>query len=734
MKDKREIHSHFSLRKRAEKKLKKQSERLKTLSRQDIKNLVHELGTYQIELEIQNEDLRRSQEQLETSRRKYSDLYNFAPIGYFTLDHNLVIKEMNLTGAGMLGAERSYLLNRPFIVRVAKSDREAFVKHVQAVNSMNGRESCELRLRRRDGSEFYAVLESIGDHEGGVKIAMIDVSDRKNAEDAIRRQADLLNLTQDTIIVRNMQDAIIFWNRGAEETYGWLYSEAVGKISHKLFKTRFPEALGKIMDELLKTGSWKGELVHTKRDGSEIVVSSRCTLQRNESGEPAAILEINTDITERKRMEEAIRFQAFHDPLTGLPNRRLFMDHLSREISHVKRKGEVLAVLFLDLDRFKPINDSLGHIVGDRILQSISDRLKDRMRESDIIARMGGDEFAIVVTNINHPEDATRIADKVLSGFYEPVLLDNREFNLSASIGISMFPQDGDVPEALIKNADIAMYKAKQRGRNNYQFFNTEMNAKSLERLIIETSLRQMLGRGELLVHYQPQIDVRSGRIVAAEALARWKHPRLGLLAPAQFIPLAEESGLIASIDEWVLRSAAAQVREWQKSGWEDLRVSVNLSAGHFHRSGLVDLISRLLKDCDLDPQFLEVEITESVVMQDVETTFRNLKALTAMGIVLAIDDFGTGYSSLSYLRKLSARKLKIDKSFVAGLPADQDSRAVITAIIAMAHSMKLSVIAEGVETEEQCSMLISLGCDGIQGYLIEKPLPTEEFKKLIAA
>ena len=477
------------------------------MSRQDIHKLVHELGTYQIELEIQNEELRDAQDHLETSRRKYSDLYNFAPVGYFTLDRDLLIRELNFTGATMPGTERGLLLNRPFINHVAKSDRRTFLRHFEKVLSKAGRSTGELRLLRKDGSQFHAVLESASEESGSISLAVIDVSDRKNAENAVRRQADLLNLTHDTIIVRNMEDAVIFWNRGAEDAYGWQSREALGRVSHMLLKTRFPEPFGEIMDALLKTGSWKGELVHTRRDGSEIVVSSRWALQRNEAGEPAAIMEINSDITDRKKMEETIRFQAYHDALTSLPNRQLFMDHLSREINHVKRKNELLGVLFLDLDKFKVINDTLGHSTGDRILQSVSKRLKDRMRESDIIARMGGDEFAIVVSSINHPEDASRIADKVLSAFLDPILLDNREFSLGASIGISMFPKDGELPEALIRNADIAMYKAKQRGRNNYQFFDPEMNAKSIERMTVETSLRQMVGRGELIVHYQPQID-----------------------------------------------------------------------------------------------------------------------------------------------------------------------------------------------------------------------------------
>ena len=421
MKKKNAINDQLSLRKRAEEKLSKQSELIETLSRQDIKSLVHELGHLPDRTRDPERGPRTAQEHLETSRRKYSDLYNFAPVGYFTLDPGLLIRELNFTGAMMLGTEKNGLLNRPFVTHVAKSDRQSFLSHFQEERSKADRNTGEFRMRRKDGSEFHAVLESVSETSGWISLAVIDVSDRKSAETAVRRQAELLNLTRDTIIVRNMEDTIIFWNQGAADAYGWQSSEAEGRISHRLLKTRFPEPYGKIMDAVLKTGSWKGELSHTRRDGSVLVVSSRWTLQRGEAGDPVAIMEINSDITEKKKLEDAIRFQAYHDSLTDLPNRRLFMDHLSREINHVKRKNELLGVLFLDLDKFKIINDTLGHSTGDRILQAVSKRLKDRMRESDIIARMGGDEFAIVVTSINHPEDASRIADKVLAAFLDSI-------------------------------------------------------------------------------------------------------------------------------------------------------------------------------------------------------------------------------------------------------------------------------------------------------------------------
>ncbi|MEW6118409.1 MAG: EAL domain-containing protein [Nitrospirota bacterium] len=446
------------------------------------------------------------------------------------------------------------------------------------------------------------------------------------------------------------------------------------------------------------------------------------------------LIESLIDISERKQMEETIWRQAYHDDLTGLPNRILFIDHLTLALTQAHRSRQKLAVMFLDLDRFKMINDALGHSVGDRLLQKVAHRLRASLREEDTVARMGGDEYTVLLPHIAHENDVVTIAKKILAAFEQSFLIDGHEFSVTTSVGISLYPDDGSDIETLLKNADVAMYHAKEQAGNNYQFYSPSLNSRALKRITIERRLRQVFEREELVVYYQPQVSAATRQIVCAEALVRWQHPEQGLLSPVQFIPLAEETGLIDRIDEWVLRTACAQSRTWQEHGGTPFVITVNLSARQFQHSNLADIVSRVLRETGLSPELLELEITESVAMKNMELTVANLTKLTGMGVKVSIDDFGTGYSSLSYLKKLPIQKLKIDKTFITGLGEDPDDNAIVSAIIALAHNLKLNVAAEGVETEDQLSFLQSYGCDVLQGYLFSEPLPVKRFGKLIEA
>lgn len=437
------------------------------------------------------------------------------------------------------------------------------------------------------------------------------------------------------------------------------------------------------------------------------------------------------DITERKRMEEAVRFQAYHDILTGLPNKTLFMEHLGMELTLARRKKKTLSVLFLDLDRFKGINDTMGHTVGDGVLKEVAARLQTCMRRSDTIARIGGDEFAVLLPEIELAEEAAKTVNKIIAAFQPVFRVEGHELHMSTSIGISIYPGDGDYPEILLKNADMAMYHAKELGRNNYQFYNSAMNARAVRRLVLEGNLRRSLERGEMVLHYQPLIDMQTRRLTGAEALVRWRHPELGLLAPAQFIPLAEETGVIEGIDQWVLQAACRQARDWQKKGYH-LTITVNFSGKKFGKPGLPRLVSHTLREAGLKPESLELDIDENSAMRAEAETLSNLAGLAGMGVKCAIDDFGSGYSSLGVLKRLPVRKLKIARTFVAGLSEEPDYRSVINAAIVLAHTMKLEVAAGGVETEEQFSFLHSSRCDEIQGFLFSEPVPAEEFDGLI--
>ncbi len=441
---------------------------------------------------------------------------------------------------------------------------------------------------------------------------------------------------------------------------------------------------------------------------------------------------IMIDITERKRMEETIKHLAYHDILTGLPNRLLFIDHLRLALSQSSRNQHMVAVLYLDLDNFKEINDSLGHAFGDQLLQAVSRRLKTCLRESDTIARIGGDEYSVLLPHADNEEDIVTIAGKIISAFQQPFIIGNHTLHTSASIGISLYPYDGTDVETLLKNADAAMYNAKKRGRNTYRFYNPAMNNRTLERMKLTNRLRHAIESGELVVYYQPQVNIDTGQILCAEALVRWQHPEMGLLQPMQFIPLAEETGLITQIDEWVLRTACAQNITWQKAGYSPVSIMVNLSSRHFQQPDIVDTVSQILKETGLEPGFLGIEITERTLMQDIDLTIPYFNKLAGTGIRFCIDDFGIGYSSLNYLKKLPVQMLKIDKSFISGLSTDPDYKTITNAVINLAHSLKLSVVAEGVETDDQLAFLQIIHCDEMQGYHFSRPLPSEEFVQFL--
>jgi diguanylate cyclase (GGDEF)-like protein/PAS domain S-box-containing protein len=449
-------------------------------------------------------------------------------------------------------------------------------------------------------------------------------------------------------------------------------------------------------------------------------------------GRPAA-LGIAFDVTERKRAEDQIKELAYHDALSGLPNRLLFNDRLAVAVAQAHRSASRLAVLFLDLDRFKVINDSLGHSLGDRLLQEVGRRLQAAVREGDTVARLGGDEFILLLPGIGRAEDAAKVADKILDTLKFPVRLEDRELFVTASIGISLYPEDGFDVESLIKNADTAMYRAKEQGRDNYQLYTHAMNETAVERLALESSLRKALPGGQLVLHYQPLLDLGSGKVHGVEALLRWNHPERGLVAPSEFLSLAEITSLIVPMGPWTLRTACARAREWQGMGHPTLTVAVNLSARQFQQPDLVSQVKRALDETGLPPSSLDLEITETHAMQNAEATIMTLRELKRLGVRISIDDFGIGYSSLSYLKRLPIDTLKIDQSFVRDITTDPDDAAIATAVIALAHTLKLQVVAEGVETQEQLEFLSARHCDRMQGYLFSRPLAADECGEFLA-
>jgi diguanylate cyclase (GGDEF)-like protein/PAS domain S-box-containing protein len=467
-------------------------------------------------------------------------------------------------------------------------------------------------------------------------------------------------------------------------------------------------------------------------------------IEQDDSGRALRLVGAVHDITQRKDAEEQVRRLAYFDTLTGLPNRLLFTEQLIKALAHAERHGQEVAIMFIDLDDFKRVNDTLGHGAGDDLLKQIGARLASSVRTLDsvtrhgfdddcnTIARLGGDEFIVLLNNVSHAVDAASVARRLVAALAEPVTLLGNELYVTCSVGVAIYPCDGNDIETLLMNADTAMYRAKESGRGGFQFYDRSMNARARERLQMETLLRHAVERDEFVLHYQPRVELASGRIVGAEALIRWQHPERGLLAPKEFIPLAEDAHLVIPIAEWVIGAVCRQISAWQAAGFKPIPVAINLAAPHLREKALPELVERVLREHALPSSLLEIEVTESILLHDPEVSLANARRLAELGVSLSIDDFGTGYSSLSYLKRLPISSLKIDQSFVRDIATDPDDAAIITAIIAMAHRLNLRVVAEGVETEAQRSFLRTHACDEFQGFLVSVPLPAPEFERLL--
>lgn len=554
----------------------------------------------------------------------------------------------------------------------------------------------------------------------------------------LRRQASLLDLAQDAIIVCGMDHRVLFWNQGAERLYGWRQAEVGGDFS----VTRLQNggaAFEQALHDVRARGEWSGELEQVRRDGSAVTVGARWTLVRDEQGAPESVLAIHTDITARKAAEREIQQLAFFDPLTQLPNRLLLMDRLQHALATEHRSGRGGALMFIDLDNFKTLNDTLGHGVGDLLLQQVAGRLLDSVRESDTVARLGGDEFVVLLEDLGHGDHAVaqharQIGEKILSALNAPFVLDGNEHLSTCSIGVAPFHRHGTSVEELLKQADIAMYQAKGAGRNTLRFFDPALQAAVSARAALEADLRVALAQSALSLHYQPQVNAE-GRVTGVEALVRWPHGEHGAIAPADFIPLAEDTGLIMQLGRWVLRQACFQLARWAKDpATAGLSMAVNVSPRQFRHPDFVAQCTSVLARTRADARLLKFELTEGLLIEDVEATTAKMAALKAYGVGFALDDFGTGYSSLAYLRRLPLDQIKIDQSFVRALGRDANDDAIVRTIIALARSLGLQVMAEGVETAAQRDFLVREGCSDFQGYLFSRPLPAVALPAYLAS
>jgi diguanylate cyclase (GGDEF)-like protein/PAS domain S-box-containing protein len=612
----------------------------------------------------------------------------------------------------------------------------------QELFSRPGSQSYEAAIVAADGKVHHTIYNKATFNKPDGSVAgligtITDVSGLKEAQAALReseaRFRDLTELSSDW-----------YWEQDAEfrlteissnlRNIGLDTDEKIGKTRWDMKGVRMTEEERQAHKDTLMAHKPFQNFVYQIADSGgnlhTISISGRPIF--DEEGRFTGYRGTGTDITEEKKVEDQIRHMAHHDALTELPNRVLLHDRIGQAIAQARRNRRVAALLVIDLDRFKNINDSLGHQVGDGLLRTVAERLVACVRDADTVARMGGDEFVVVLTDLKRAEDAGPIAQKILGALPRPVNIEDHELRVTSSIGICAYPHDGEDVETLMRNADAAMYHAKETGRNNFQFFTRQMNTAANQRLLLEKDLRLALEREEFTIDYQPQVDLKTGGIVGFEALIRWRHPRRGMVAPSEFIPVAEETGLITPIGEWVLRGACMQARNWRTLGYPQLRVSVNCSAQQFRQEGLVDVVARTLQQTGLPASSLKLEITESVIVEHAEHVIARLKALDNIGVRLSIDDFGTGYSSLGYLKRFPIHELKIDRSFVRDIGTDPDDAAIVSAIIAMARGLELQVVAEGVETAEQLAFLKKLGCDWAQGYYFSKPLPAEEIEPLL--
>jgi diguanylate cyclase (GGDEF)-like protein/PAS domain S-box-containing protein len=601
---------------------------------------------------------------------------------------------------------------------------------------------------RRDRAEdnLRGTLQKLGSNIQALSRANFrlqeEIVERRAAEEKLfdeRERAEVtLKSIGDGVITTDIDGKVVYLNPAAEKLSGWTTKDAVGRHIAEVFRIIDPvtrQAVPQPVESALYGNDitrlpQSRILVH--RDGSESTVDDTCAPIHDPHGKVIGAVVVIHDVSAVRAMSLKMAHVSQHDALTDLPNRVLLNDRLSQAIALALRNNKKTAVLLLDLDRFKHVNDMLGHYVGDRLLKEIAKRIKGCMREADTVSRQGGDEFIILLQEVSDTIGTARAATQVLSLIAQPYFIDDHEVHITGSLGISVCPDDGEDADTLIKHADAAMYQAKMQGRNKYQFFTPGINERAVKRFALEGSLRRALAREESALYYQPKMDVATGSITGAEALLRWPSRGMELASAAQFIPIAEESGLIIPIGEWVLRKACEQNRAWQEAGYAPIPIAVNVSAVQFKEKNFLELVSRTLDQTGLDPRYLELELTESVTMQDIEFTITLLESLKEMGVGLAIDDFGTGYSSLSYLKRFPIDTLKVDRSFIKDIVTDPDDAAITSAIISMAKILKQKVVAEGVETLEQFEFLRTQGCDLIQGYYVSEPLSAEDFERKI--
>jgi diguanylate cyclase (GGDEF)-like protein/PAS domain S-box-containing protein len=700
-------------------------------------------------------DRKAVQDVLRISEARFRAISDASPLGLFVSDAQGGCVYTNAAYQGISGLSFDDTLGTNWSMAIHPEDRERVLAEWRIAARDQGPFQTEFRFLQGDDSVVWTRVNSAAMRDGEKSFGLVqtveDISERKLIESGLRaaeealfeekeRAQVTLNSIGDAVLTTDLRGNMTYLNQVAEKMTGWSREAALGRPLDEVFKiingaTRevAPNPARHAIQENQAVGL-SADCLLIRRDGVESAIEDSSAPIHDRDGQVIGAVIVFHDVSQSRAMALKMAHLAQHDFLTGLPNRVLLTERLAQAIGQANRHRKQVALLFIDLDFFKRINDTLGHGVGDQLLQSVAERLKTCVRATDTVCRQGGDEFVILLAEIEQPLDATYVAEKLLDAFATPHLIDEHALDVGLSIGISIFPDDGGDVDSVMRNADTAMFHAKAGGRNRYQYFRADMNTRSIQRLDVESNLRRALQQDEFVLHYQPQIDLVSGAMIGAEALIRWRDPQQGLIYPAQFVPIAEDCGLIVPIGLWALREACRQVQAWLDAGLPAVPVAVNISAQEFRHKDFVAGVARILKETGLAPRYLELELTESLLMRDAEASASALQTLEAMGLRLSIDDFGTGCSSLSDLQRFPIDTLKIDQSFVHDIAGNADQGSIVAAVIGMGKNLKLRVMAEGVETQAQLDYLEAWQCGEGQGFLFSHPLSGEDFEHLLVA
>lgn len=718
-----------------------------SLSDIEIKKLLHELNVHHAELALQNEELRQIQHQLAQANDNFIKLFELAPVGYLRLDSSGKIQQANQTFQRMLGLQSAELDNQLLANFIYPDDLVIFNSRYTAFYKQPENKVIELRLLKPGSQEaFYVELKGrkikhdflpiSSDHnEQSLLVNFLPIERHKALEDNLKLAAKVFDNSEQGIMVVSADNQILRINSAFTKITGYTFHEVAGKNPRLLKSEKHSQTFYQTLWSTLKNhGTWEGEICNKRKNGELYLSWLSISTITDIYGRITHYIGIFSDITRRKQYEKHINHLAHYDGLTNLPNRILLHDRLKQAILLATRKKQWITVFFLDLDRFKTLNDTQGHFVGDQLLQEVSKRLKNCVRQSDTVARFGGDEFVIVLTNFEDEDSARtnseKIARNILHELSCPFLLSGQQFNTSSSIGFTLFPKDGNTVGQLIKNADTAMYYAKSKGRNNFQYYSDTLQNEVFTKGVIENDLHNALKNNEFVVLYQPIVDIhKTETIVGFEALLRWQHPQRGLMSPDEFLPIAEESNMISALGKWVLETACKQLKQWHAMGHKDLKISINFSAQQFLSDDLFTLIRQTLDETQLDAKSLDIEITETVLMQNMKQAGHILNRIILNGSTVSLDDFGTGYSSLTYLKKFPIQRIKIDKSFIKNIETDKDDQVIVKSVMAIAKQMQLEVLIEGVESKGQLEFLQQQHCHYAQGFYFSSPLPAESIK-----